>query len=48
MSDRLEELKAALKGTYEIKRGLGGELPIAETVRIIREVTDALAFAHSK
>ena len=25
-----------------------GELPIAETVRIIREVTDALAYAHSK
>ena len=25
-----------------------GELPVAEAVRIIREVTDALAFAHSK
>ena len=132
MSERLEELKAALKGTYEIERELGrggmatvylardlkherevaikvlrpdlaaalgpdrflreiriaanlthphilplhdsgeadgflyyvmpfiegqtlrdridkeGELPIAEAVRIIREVVDALAFAHSK
>ena len=25
-----------------------GELPVTETIRIIREVTDALAFAHSK
>ena len=25
-----------------------GELPVAEAVRIVREVTDALAFAHSQ
>jgi len=34
--------------SLRVKLARGGELPVAETVRILREVADALAYAHSQ
>ena len=34
--------------SLRVKLARGGELPVAETVRIVREVADALAYAHQQ
>ena len=34
--------------SLRVKLARGGELPVAETVRILREVADALAYAHAQ
>ena len=34
--------------SLRVKLAKGGELPVAETARILREVADALAYAHSQ
>ena len=34
--------------SLRVKLARGGELPVAETVRILREVADALAYAHQQ
>src|SRR6185295_5199637 len=34
--------------SLRVKLARGGELPVAETARILREVADALAYAHGQ